>query len=148
MIMIARLLQLAVIGAVLTGLAGAQSVFAEGWSLWPSAQQKSNQSTAKSEPIAPPHKAQPEPSALEKIGTGTKNFFTQIGNTLTGKKPEEPRKRMAGMATPSRPYSAGKKESGSWMPSWLQAEEQKPTTVPEYMRTTTRPDLLKDESNN
>jgi hypothetical protein len=70
---------------------------------------------------------------LDKVGTGTKNFFDRTGETLGLKKPAA---KKYGYATPQAPHVQGSKQSSSssWLPSMLQPEEpQKPKTVSEWM---------------
>jgi hypothetical protein len=65
---------------------------ADGWSLWPAASSDATSSTAPA-PIknaTPP--AQKSPSALAKVGSGTKNFFAKTKNALTFNKPAPPKR--------------------------------------------------------
>jgi hypothetical protein len=101
----------------------------EGWSL---------PNPFSSEPTTKPKKpvlkaAKKEPSALDKIGTGTKNFFNKTGETLGLKKPT-PKKPQYATAKPPVIQSQKKEESNSWLGSWFKPEEpQKPKTVGEWM---------------
>jgi hypothetical protein len=81
-----------------------------------------------------------EPSTLDKVGTGTKNFFNKTGETLGLKKPE-PKKPSIAFAKPPRLASKKKTESTSWLPSFLKPEEpKKPKTVEDWMSRNTRVD--------
>jgi hypothetical protein len=81
--------------------------------------------------------SQTQPSTLDKIGSGTKNFFTKVGNTVTGKKPKPDN------SLPVYPKSplAAKNKDKSWLPSWLGPKENKPTDVKTYLKQTKRPEL-------
>jgi hypothetical protein len=69
----------------------------------------------------------PQPSLLNKMSTGTKKFFTGVGDTLTFKKTSKKT-----TVTPTNPWFKPPKEEpkNSWLPSMFQKEEPKKPTSP------------------
>jgi hypothetical protein len=69
----------------------------------------------------------PQPSLLNKMSTGTKKFFTGVGDALTFKKTESKK-----TVTPTNPWIKPPKEEPktSWLPSMFQKEEPKKKTSP------------------
>jgi hypothetical protein len=118
-----KTVRLALAGIVLASLVGSQAVQADGWSL----ANMFSTTTTKTEPAPkkpnPKYSKQP-PSALEKVGTGTKNFFSGIGDTLTGKKtaPKKPVNSYSSLVR--KPSKPAQKTSSSWNP--FHREEPKP----------------------
>ncbi len=89
--------------------------------LWSSSDSLSSKTAAK--PV------KKEPSALQKIGTGTKNLFTKVGNTITGKKtpPKKSTTQHASWNTKSSSTSsAAKTQKKSWLGSMFQPDPPKP----------------------
>jgi hypothetical protein len=76
-----------------------------------------------------------EPSAMEKFGTGTKNFFNKTGETLGLKKAEPKRPQYATAVPKSQTIPSSKKtETKSWFSNMFQSEEpKKPPTVSEWI---------------
>ena len=116
------------IGLVLVLLADVRPALCDGWSLPnPFASDKDKTKAKAKKPVAKPVKK--PPSALDKIGAGTKNFFTSVGDTLTGKKSEpkkDPSKQYAYPKSPGSKAQPKNDASKSWLPSWLRPEEPKP----------------------
>ncbi len=93
---------------------GGQMAEAEGWS-WPF-----SSSTNKSASV---RKTSQEPSTLQKINQETKEFFGQVGQTLSPKKPA-PKKKAP---HPYNPWvKQTKKEKSSWLSSWFAPKEPDP----------------------
>ena len=116
--------------------ANVQPVLCEGWSL---------PNPFSSEPTPKPKKTglktvKQEPSALDKIGTGTKNLFNKTGETLGLKKPQ-PKKPQYATAKPPTIQPVKKDDSKSWLGSLFKPEEpKKPKTVGEWMTSGKRLD--------
>ena len=124
--MVARLAKTFSAGLMVAVLAGAWPAESAGWPL-PNPLSFTTKKEAKSKkPV------KKEPSALDKISTGTKKFFGQVGETLGLKKPK-PRKPT--VAYPRLPdIQPQKKESKSWLPPWLRPQEpQRPRTVSDWI---------------
>ena len=127
-IRIQRILLVVVLAAL---LANVQPALCGGWSIPNPFSSESKTASKKKARITKVVKK--EPSVLEKIGDGTKNFFDRIGETLGLKQPA-PKKY--GYATAQAPRARGSKktESKSWLPSILPPEEsKKPKTVTDWM---------------
>ncbi len=108
---------------------------ADGWSLNPFASSETKATTVR-KPVA-----KKEPSTLDKIGTGTKDFFNKTGEALGLKKPE-PRKPTYAIAKPPKLQPRKKSKSNSWLPSFLQPQEPpKQKSVADWMTANKRPDL-------
>jgi hypothetical protein len=115
---IARILSASVILVLLVEV---QPASCEGWSLPNPFSSKSTTET-KRRPLIRPAKKQP--TVLDKIGTGTKNFFNKTGETLGLKKPEK--RVQYTVATPKpRNITPSKTETKSWLPSFLKPEPPK-----------------------
>jgi hypothetical protein len=82
-----------------------------------------------------PKKPAPKPSTLDKVVAAPGNVLTKVGNTITGKKPEPPKATSQMYATSRLPdIQPPKKESKSWVPSFLKPEEpKKPKTVSDWL---------------
>ena len=114
-------------GAVVTLLLAAWSVSANGWSLNPFAS-STDTKTAKSTAAKPtPKPAKSQPSTAGKAPSGTKKFFSGVGDALTFKK--------AAPKTPTNSYtmasrtSAPKSKSSSWWPFQREEPKKKPTVT-------------------
>lgn len=81
----------------------------------------------------PSKPSKPQPSALNKMTTGTKKFFSNIGNTLSFKK-SAPKKQST---TPTNPWIKPSKEEApksSWLTSMFSPEEpKKPNNPSEWL---------------
>ena len=121
--MIVRIAGVLSVSVMLVLLADVRPAMCKGWSL--------------PNPFASETKTEPKvkkPSVLDKVGAGTKKFFSQAAETLRLKKPE-PKKSIPQYAHPVPPnIHPRKKESKSWL-GWLpQSEEpRRPKTVTEWM---------------
>jgi hypothetical protein len=136
--MVVRIARVLSAGVMLVLLANVRPAVCEGWSLLHpfSSDTKSDVKPKKAVPKA----VKKEPSALEKVGTGTKNAFIHTAEALGLKKPEAKKPQYA-YATPPKVQPTKKKESKSWAGSLFQPEEQpKPKNVPEWMMQNKRPD--------
>ncbi len=101
----------------------ASSALADGW-LWnTSSDSKSKTTQVKS--------TKQEPSTLSKISSGTKKFFTGVGNTLTGKSSTTQKK----MPTNTYIKQPKKEESSSGITSWFKKEDdsKKPKTPSDWV---------------
>jgi hypothetical protein len=129
--MVVRIARVLSTGVTLVLLAVVPSIVCADWSL-PNPFSSESKTAAKSKKYAS-RTVNKEPSALDKVGTGTKKFFSQAGESL-GLKKAEPKKLTS--AIPRRPeLHPQQKESKSWLPSWLQSEEpKKDKTVSEWMK--------------
>jgi hypothetical protein len=108
--------------------AGLQTQVARAeWSLWP---------WGKSEnPIA----RHTEPSAWDKMSTGTKNIWSKTKEAVTPG--QQSPHRTASMTSRKAPSQRNKKAKKSWMSSWFGPEEkQGPQTVNEFLKQP-RPDF-------
>ena len=141
--MAARVARSVMASLVLIGLVGVRPAVCNAWSPWPFSSDKAAQSKTEVTNCSATQTKQPEPSMFSKIGTGTKNFFTKIGNAVTGKKAPPERKLAEGVAYPRNPMTP-QKETGlsAWVPSWMKpAEPKKPISVPDYLKKNPRPTL-------
>jgi len=133
--MVARIAQIAMVGLMLVLLAAVRPAPCNGWSLLnPFASDKDKTEAKAKKPVAKPVKK--PPSTLDKIGAGTKNFFTSVGNTLTGKKSQPKKAPSKPYAYPQSPGSKTQKkdDSKSWFGSWFKPEEPKPPkTIDDWM---------------
>jgi hypothetical protein len=140
--MVAKVARIVTAGLVLVVLSSVRPVVCYGWALWPFSDDNSASAAAKSNSPATRNVAstsgQAQPSALEKMGTGTKNFFTKVGDTVTFKK-TPPKQDMNAPVYPKNPLAQEK--DTSWWPSWLRKQKPEYKTVPEYLRGTQRPKL-------
>ena len=109
---IARILSLALIFGLLFGI---RPAIADGLSL-PKLFPDNKTETKK---VSMKQKTQP--SMLDKMTTGTKKFFTNVGDTLTFKKTTPPKQA----AMPSNPYFKPPKEEKS---SWFSSTKEEPKT--------------------
>lgn len=119
--MILRIAGILSVSLMLVLLANVRPAVCEGWAL-PNPFASETKTKAK------------KPSALDKVATGTKTFFSQTAETL-GLKKSKPKKRTPLYAHPVRPsIQPRQKESKSWF-GWLsQSEEPKrDQTVTEWM---------------
>lgn len=126
--MVMRIARILSAGVVLALTASLQPATCHGWSLPnPFA---SSESKAK---VTNTRTVKKEPSVLEKVGTGTKNFFNKTGEALGLKKPEPKRYQSA----TAKPLGHGIKtsENKSWLPSMFPSEKKKskPRDVPDWM---------------
>ena len=127
--MVVRIARILSACAVLVLLADLRPAVSEGWSL-PNPFSSETKTTVK-KPVTKTTKQ--EPSVLEKVGSGTKKFFSQAGETLGLTKPEAKKPKYA-TATPPKIQSSKKAESKSWLSNPFQSEEpKKPKTVSEWM---------------
>jgi hypothetical protein len=120
-----RIAQITLIAVMLVTLVGVQPALCDGWSLPNPFATKTT--TEKKKPVVRPAKKQQ--TVLDKIGTGTKNFFNKTGEAIGIKKPEK--KVQYTMATPKpRTITPTKKtETKSWLPSFLRPEKPKRETM-------------------
>jgi len=117
--MIMKIARMLLIGAMMVLVTHARPAMCEGWSLpnpFAFSSKKESKKTSKT-----------KPSALDKIGAGTKNFFTKVGDTLTFKK-SAPKKVAPQYAYPrNRALKPPKKEeSNSWLGPLFQPEAPPP----------------------
>ncbi len=82
------------------------------------------QSNAKKNPLI---QKKPQPSVLSKVATGTKKFFSNVGDALSMKKSPSQK-----TVTPTNPYFKPAKEESkpSWFSSMFHKEETKKQTSP------------------
>ncbi len=135
--MLARTAKILATSIVLFLFVGVRPAMCEGWSIL---NPFSSSSESKKETVKKPafkSAAKKEPSTLDKMGQGTKNFFNKTGETLGLKKPE-PRKAL--YATAKQPtLQTKKKESKSWFDKTFgPSEPEKPTDVHEWMKHSTQ----------
>jgi hypothetical protein len=123
--------------AVLFVMASVRPAVCEGWSLLhPFSSDSTTETTPKKptpRPVAKPA-AQP-PSTIDKVVAAPKNLLTKVGNTITGKKAEQPKPSQM-VAIPKGPtiQPNGKTETKSWLPSMFQPKPpEKPKDVPEWL---------------
>ncbi len=142
--MVVKLARIVTASLVLVVLANLRPAVCYGWSPWPFSSEDSQSEASKANRRLPTTRVaqnttRTQPSTLDKIGTGTKNFFTKIGNTLTGKK-SQPKQDMNAPVYPKNPLTMVDKDK-SWWPSWLRPEQPRPKNVREYLQETKRPQL-------
>ena len=141
--MVARIARIAMTGLMLVLLADVRPALCDGWSLPnPFASDKDKTEAKAKKPVAKPVKK--PPSTLDKIGAGTKNFFTGVGNTLTGKKAEpkkDPAKQNAYPQSPTSKAQKKKDDSKSWFGSWFKPEEPKPAKTIDGFMSLPRSDI-------
>jgi len=124
--------------AILLMWIGARPDVGYGWS-WNPFSSASTTETRSKKPIS--KTAQKSPSTWSKVTSGTKGFFTKVGNTLTGKK-SAPKKTAKPQYAFPKSRVQKKEESKSWFSSWFQPKEpEKPKTVSEWMDRSKRPEL-------
>jgi hypothetical protein len=123
--MVVRIARVLSAGLILAWVATVQSVACAGWSL-PNPFASETKAT-----VTPTKAAKTEPSVLQKVGTGTKNFFNKTGETLGLKKPEAKKYHYASPKPPAQPAKPAK----SWIPSVFQPEKKKEhQTVTDWMK--------------
>jgi hypothetical protein len=128
--MVVRIARILSASLVLVLWANVRPATCEGWSL-PNPFSSETKTKAKQKPVV--RAVKKEPSVLEKLGTGTRSFFSRAGETLGLKKPE-PKKYSYASAVPPKTQSVNRAETKSWLPSMFQPEEpKKPKTVSEWM---------------
>jgi len=114
-------------GWFLAGLIAAPCVQAEDWSLWPVASGKKSSSKK-------------EPGFLDKITTGTKNFFTKTRDALTPGSTTTKKKQAAPWTT-NNPSNSSNSSTAKSAPakkglfdSWFAKDEpKKPETAAEWI---------------
>ena len=129
MTMVIKSTHLLLAGGALVLLAGVRPSECKAWS--PLHPFSSDTATANASP--PPAKPVKEPSALDKVGSGTKSFFNRAGEAVGLKKPEA---KMPGYARviPPTIVPPKKPESKSWFATMFGPEEpEKPKTVSEWL---------------
>ena len=127
--MITRLTKTLLGVALLAAYGSMRPAVCEAWSLLHPF--SSDADTAK-QPV--PQLVKKEPSALEKVGTGTKNFFNKTGETLGLKKPE-PKKPQYANPIPPRIQPKAKDEQKSWLGQMFGPEErEKLKSVSDWMQ--------------
>ena len=111
-------------------LANVRPATCDGWSL-PNPFSSTTKSETKTKTHITTVKTQ-EPSMLEKIGTGTKNFFDRTGEKLGLKKPAS---KKYDYATAQKPHvHASKPSSKSWLSKMFAPRNpKKPKTVTDWM---------------
>jgi hypothetical protein len=121
--MIIRIARISVVVLVFGLLIGARPAIGDG-GLLPKLFPDSKTETKK----APPKPTKPQPSALNKMTTGTKKFFSNVGDTLTFKKSAPPKQS----TTPTNPWIKPAKEEPkpSWFSSMFAKEEPKKAKTP------------------
>jgi hypothetical protein len=125
----ARIARVLLVCAVLVLWVVVQPAVCEGWSLLQPFSSDASAETKAKKPVAKTVKK--EPSALDKVGTGTKSFFNKTGETLGLKKPEA---KKPTYASPRRPdIQRPKKPSKSWLDMFKAEEPKRPESVPEWM---------------
>ncbi len=140
--MVAKIARIVTASLVLVAFLSVRPAVCNG--LWPFSGDKSESDASRSNGATPrtnivATSSQTQPSTFDKIGTGTKNFFTKIGNTVTGKKTPT-RQDNAAPVYPKNPLTMQDKDK-SWWPSWLRSEKEKPKTVQQFLRESKRSDL-------
>ncbi len=131
MTMVAKIARMLPAGVALVVLAGARPPECAAWSLWhPFSSESAGETTAPQPPVKPVKK---EPSALEKVGTGTKNFFNRAGEAVGLKKPE-PKKPEYARVVPPTLVPPKKEPPKSWIATMFGPEQpEKPKTVSEWL---------------
>jgi hypothetical protein len=130
--MVVRITRVLSASVILALLVNVMPAVCDGWSL---SNPFSSDTKTQALKQTAPKPVKKEPSALEKLGTGTKNFFSKTGEALGLKKPE-PKKPLyaTAVARPQTIPSSKKTETKSWLPSMFQPEEpKKPKTVSEWI---------------
>jgi len=120
-------------------LVGSRPALCEGWSILNPFSSSSDSKKEEAKKPAFKSAAKKDPSTLDKMGQGTKNFFNKTGETLGLKKPE-PKKPL--YATAKQPtLQTKKKESKSWFDKTFgPSESEKPKDVHEWMKAGKRMD--------
>ncbi len=130
--MLVRIARILPAGVALVVLAGLRPPVCEAWSLWHPFSSDTASATTSPQPATKPVKKEP-PSALEKVGTGTKNFFNRTGEAVGLRKPEPPKPEYARVVPPAI-VPPKKPESKSWFATMFGPEEpEKPKTVSEWL---------------
>ena len=124
--MVVRIARVLSAGVVLALVACVQPAACGGWSLNPFASE--SKTTVTSTKVA-----KTEPTVLQKVGSGTKNFFNKTGETLGLKKPETKKYHYASPKPPAQPTKPVK----SWITNPFQTEKKKERkTVTDWMGST------------
>jgi hypothetical protein len=126
--MLRKITKTLLIGTLFIGIVYASESFCSAWSLNPFA---SSDSQARTHNTSMTKKS---PSVLDKIGSGTKNFFNKTGEALHLKKPQ-PRKAPPVVAPKPRTISQPYHEKKGLF-SWLAPKEDRPTTVKGWISST------------
>jgi hypothetical protein len=122
--MVVRIARILSAGVILALVASVQPAACGGWSL-PNPFASDTKTT-----VTPTKAAKTEPTVLQKVGTGTKNFFNKTGETLGLKKPESKKYHYASPKPPAQPAKPAK----SWIPNMFQSEKKKERkTVTDWM---------------
>jgi hypothetical protein len=125
--MIIRIARIFMVVLALNLLVGLRPAMGDGLSM-PKLFPDSNTETKKNPPKPNPLKqTKPQPSTLNKMTTGTKKFFSNVGDTLTLKKSTPPKQA----ALPANPWIKPKKEEPK--PSWLTSifyKQEEPKKIP------------------
>ena len=118
-------------GIALLALAGVRPPECQAWSLLHPFSSDTTTQTAPPQP--PPKPVKKEPSMLQKMGTGTKNFFNRAGEAVGLKKPEPKEPQYARIVPPTL-VPPKKPESKSWMSSMFGSNEpEKPKNVSDWL---------------
>jgi hypothetical protein len=126
LVMITRIAGIIMLALAFTFFIGILPAMADGTST--SNLSPNVQANVKKPPLA---QKQPQPSMLNKMTTGTKKFFTGVGDALTFKKTSTKK-----TVTPTNPWIKPPKEEpkSSWFPSLAQKEEpKKPSSPSEWL---------------
>lgn len=127
--MFQRITKSLLVAGLLIGLACAIPSKGFGWSLNPFASKKPDAKTY------PTNVAKKSTSPLDKVSTGTKNFFNKTGETLGLKKPQ-PKKPPAIVAAKPRQVPQKYQEKKSWLDAFKPAEREKPKDVKGWIGNT------------
>jgi hypothetical protein len=131
-IMVVRIARILSASLVLALLADVRPAKCDGWSLANPFSSSTKTTEVKRKPA--PKATTKDPSVLQKLGTGTKNFFNKTGEAIGLKKPEAKKSHYATATPKPRNIQPVKKESKSWLPSFMQPEEpKKPKNVSEWL---------------
>jgi hypothetical protein len=141
-VMVVKIVRVAVISLVLVVFLNVGPAVCNG--LWPFSSENNGANASRSNGTVrttnvAATSSQTQPSTLDKIGTGTKDFFTKIGNTVTGKK-TQPKKDNSAPVYPKNPLTMQDNDK-SWWPSWLRSEEKKPKDVKGFLAGSKRPEI-------
>jgi hypothetical protein len=129
--MVVRITRILAAAAVMALFTNMQPAVCHGWSLLHPFSSDATTNTKTKKMVVKPVKKQ-QPSTLDKLAAGTKNFFNKTGETLGLKKPET---KKPTVAYPKASIQSQKKdESKSWLGSMFKpAEPKKPTSVSEWI---------------
>ena len=127
---IKRITRILPAGMALLALAGVRPPACEAWSLLhPFTPDTTAQTTA---PPPAPKPVKKEPSVLQKVGSGTKNFFNRAGEAVGIKKPE-PKPPEFARVVPRTLVPPKKPESKSWMGSMFGSDQPETKTVSDWL---------------